>query len=172
MLLPAATQTYCKHCLLQAWNFLSGSSGAFVVPYVPLLLSQHGMSATQIGLLAALRPFLAAPSQMAASAAADKHRVHVNLLLVAAVVSSALRASLPLADSAVLLFVLLLASEAIGAPVNVLADSTVLSNCKDVSDLVVAVTSSPWVLSHGWLAVLESCIIVKMCKMCKPQGCE
>ncbi|WIA33190.1 hypothetical protein OEZ86_006337 [Tetradesmus obliquus] len=127
---PAADQLL----LAKAWNFLSGSSGAFVVPYIPLLLSQHGMSATQIGLLAALRPFLAAPSQMAASAAADKRRVHVKLLLVAAVLSAALRASLPLADSAVLLFVLLLASEAIGAPVNVLADSTVLSNCKDAGD--------------------------------------
>ncbi|KAF6260687.1 major facilitator superfamily domain-containing protein [Scenedesmus sp. NREL 46B-D3] len=120
--------------LAKAWNFLSGSSGAFVVPYIPLLLSQHGMSATQIGLLAALRPFLAAPSQMVASAVADKRKVHVRLLLFAAVVSCALRSSLPLADSVVLLFVLLLASEAVGAPVNVLADSTVLSNCKDAGD--------------------------------------
>jgi cyanate permease len=134
---------------------LSGSSGAFVVPYIPLLLSQHGMSATQIGLLAALRPFLAAPSQMAASSAADKRKIHVQLLLVAAVVSCALRASLPLADSIVLLFVLLLASEAIGAPVNVLADSTVLSNCKDVSGWLARHQANVSVCLHLYCALLH-----------------
>lgn len=70
---------------------------------------------------------------MTASALADKHKAHVKLLLVSAALGALLRSSMPLADSAVLVMVMLLAGELIGAPTGVLGDSTVLSNCKDVS---------------------------------------
>lgn len=46
---------------MQAWNFLVGASGVLLVPYIPLFLQSRGMSSAQIGLLAALRPWLAAP---------------------------------------------------------------------------------------------------------------
>lgn len=101
-----------------------------------MFLASRGMSSAQIGMLAALRPWLAAPASMATSALADKHKLHAKLLLATCVVSCMLRSSLPLTDSTAALFVMLLVAEVAGAPVGVLGDSTVLSNCKDVSGQV------------------------------------
>lgn len=116
----------------QAWNFVAGSSGVFLFPYINLYLAQRGLSSAQIGLLAALRTWLAAPLSLAATAASDRYKMHKQLLLLACIVSCGLRSSLPLVSGPGLLFAALLLSDLLGAPVNVLADATVLSNCNEV----------------------------------------
>lgn len=172
---------------LQMWNFLLGASGVFLFPYIPIFLQSRGLSSAQIGMLAALRPWLAAPIRcgfhtqqwpmswqklimqllvtisptrvhpadllassrnaagshlmlccccpysMTTSALADQHKVHVKLLLASAALGALIRSSMPLADSATILVIMLLAGELIGAPTGVLGDSTVLSNCNSVS---------------------------------------
>jgi hypothetical protein len=118
---------------LQVWNFLAGASGVFLFPYLNLYLAQRGLSSSQIGLLAALRPWLSAPVGMVGSALADKHQIHAQLLVATAAVSILLRSCLPLGQGVPVLFIMLLVAELAGAPTNILADSTVLSNCKDVS---------------------------------------
>jgi len=119
---------------MQAWNFVAGSSGVFLFPYLNLYLAQRGLTSAQIGLLAALRTWLSAPVSLAATAASDRFKVHKQLLLVAGIASCGLRSSLPLVGSTSLLFGTLLLADLLGAPVNVLADSTVLSNCNEVRD--------------------------------------
>eukprot|EP00879_Flechtneria_rotunda_P022677 GHRR01023949.1.p1 GENE.GHRR01023949.1~~GHRR01023949.1.p1 ORF type:complete len:444 (+),score=160.72 GHRR01023949.1:257-1588(+) len=120
--------------LLQSWNFLAGASGVFLFPYISVYLASRGMSPAQIGLLAALRPWLSAPLSLTASAAADKHKLHAQLLLASAATAAVMRSSLPLTDSVNMLFAVYLMAELSGAPVGVLSDSTVLSNCKDQGD--------------------------------------
>lgn len=119
---------------MQAWNFVAGSSGVFLFPYLNLYLAQRGLTSAQIGLLAALRTWLSAPVSLAATAASDRFKIHKQLLLLAGIASCGLRASLPLVGSTSLLFGTLLLADLLGAPVNVLADSTVLSNCNEVRD--------------------------------------
>lgn len=119
--------------LAKAWNFVAGSSGVFLFPYINLYLAQRGLSSAQIGLLAALRTWIAAPLSLAATAASDRYKVHKQLLLLACIASCGLRSSLPLVSGPGLLFAALLLSDLLGAPVNVLADATVLSNCNEAA---------------------------------------
>lgn len=123
----------------QAWNFVSGSSGVFLFPYLNLYLAQRGLSSAQIGLLAALRTWLAAPISLAATATSDRYKVHKQLLLLACIASCGLRSSLPLVSGTGVLFATLLLADLLGAPVGVLADSTVLSNCNEVRGSCYAV---------------------------------
>lgn len=127
---PALCSHHC--CLLQGWNFLAGASGVFLFPYLNLYLAQRGLTSAQIGLLAAFRTWCSAPVSLAATAASDRLKIHKQLLLAACLVSCALRSSLPLLGSTGLLFGVLLLADLLGAPVGVLADSTVLSNCNEV----------------------------------------
>jgi hypothetical protein len=113
--------------LAKAWFFLGGASGAVLFPYVNLFLDQRGLPPAQIGLISALRPWVAAPASVSASALADARASHAPLLMLGLAVSSALRAGLPLAAGAGQLFAVLLAAEAFSF-FGVLADATVLSN--------------------------------------------
>ncbi len=120
----------------QAYFFLSGASGVFFFPTLMMWLSGRGFSSAEIGVLAAIRPLMVAPLSLAATAFADRHRLHARLLLLSLVGATALRAMLPLARSAAALKLLLYMSEAVGAPVGVMGDSIVLSNCQEVRGVV------------------------------------
>jgi hypothetical protein len=105
----------------------------FLLPYLNIYLSQRGLSPAQIGLLAALRPWVSAPCGMAASAAADATRRHTQLLVGAVTLLTLSRAGLPLVEGVVMMAGLLVASEVMAATVAMVGDAVVLSNCKDVS---------------------------------------
>lgn len=139
---PLVLRLACQN--QQAWNLLAGSSGAFLFPYLNLYLASRGLSSAQIGLLAALRTWLSAPVSLTATSVSDTYRIHKQLLLVACIASCGLRSSLPLVSSSSLLFGTLLLADLLGAPVGVLADSTVLSNCNEV-----CVSMSKW--AGGWV---------------------
>jgi hypothetical protein len=138
---------------LQAYNFVSGSAGVFLFPYLNLYLAQRGLSSAQIGLLAALRTWLAAPVSLAATATSDRYKLHKQLLLVASITSCGLRSSLPLVGGTGMLFAALLLADLLGAPVGVLADSAVLSNCNEVR---ASFTCSQARLGARRLSVLQS----------------
>ena len=78
---------------------MAGASGVIIFPYLNVYLAQRGLSSSQIGLLSALRPWMAAPASMAASALADRYKLHTQLLVGLGAVSVLLRSSLPLAAS-------------------------------------------------------------------------
>lgn len=101
-------------------------------PYLNLYLAQRGLSPGQIGLLAALRTWGSAPVSLAATAAADRLRLHKQLLVAACMASVALRSSLPLVQDTWALFGVLLAADLLGAPVGPLSDAAVISNCNEV----------------------------------------
>ncbi|KAF8067343.1 MFSD6 [Scenedesmus sp. PABB004] len=119
-------------------------------------LLERGLGPQALGLLAALRPLLAAPTGVGASRAADAARAHAPLLLAAAAASAALRSCAPLAGGGALLVGLLLAADVAGAPANVLADATIMSNCTSEGDYgaVRKWASIGWglaALPAGWL---------------------
>ena len=111
----------------KAWFFLGGASGAVLFPFIPVFLESRGLSPAQIGLISALRPWVAAPATVGAAALADARRAHRPLLLLGLAASAALRAGLPLAQGPAQLCGALLAAEAFGF-FGVLGDATVLSN--------------------------------------------
>ncbi|KIY98177.1 hypothetical protein MNEG_9786 [Monoraphidium neglectum] len=86
-----------------------------------------GLTPAEIGLISALRPWVAAPTSIAATALADRAAAHRPLLLLGLCASALLRAALPLGRGAWELCAILLAAEAFGF-FGVLGDSTVLSN--------------------------------------------
>ena len=138
---PAATQ---------AWFFLGGASGALLFPYLNIFLAGRGLTPAQIGLISALRPWVAAPASVAVSALADRRRAHGPLLLLGLAASAALRAGLPLAAGAAQLFAVLLAAEAFSF-FGVLGDATVLSNLpKDQEVCCVAARGIYPVLCTGF----------------------
>lgn len=47
--------------LLQLWYGLSQGVAAFINPFLPVYFAQLGFTSAQIGLLSALRPWIAAP---------------------------------------------------------------------------------------------------------------
>ncbi|GBF88827.1 hypothetical protein Rsub_01728 [Raphidocelis subcapitata] len=113
--------------LAKCWFFFGGASGAVLFPYVPLYLDSRGLAPSQIGLVSALRPWIAAPAAVAASSAADARAAHGPLLLGGLAASAALRAGLPLAAAPGQLVAALLAAEGFSF-FGVLGDATVLSN--------------------------------------------
>jgi hypothetical protein len=158
LLLPLSSNPLCSRnystpsaatgCF-QAWYFLQGASGVFLLPYLNIYLSQRGLSSSQIGLLAALRPWISAPLGMAASAAADQRKAHNALLLTAIAAATALRASLPLSEGLVVIFAQLVVAEVMGAGASMIGDATVLSNCKTVSTRGEGVGAVPMLGSMG-----------------------
>lgn len=116
----------------QVWFLLSGAAGTFFFPFVPVFLSSRGMTSSQLGVLAAVRPWLAAPTSLAATTVADRLRLHRPLLVASLVASTVMRAALPLLPGLTALSGLLLASEILGAPTGVVADATILSRCRTV----------------------------------------
>lgn len=121
--------------VLQVWYFMSGAAGVFLFPYLNVYLSQRGLTSAQIGLLSALRPWISAPLSMGSTAIADKFKVHTPLLVVCFALTTIIRASIPLGSGVAMLIVMLMAAEVFGAPVGVIGDAAVLSNCHDVSTL-------------------------------------
>jgi hypothetical protein len=117
---------------LQAWFLLSGVAGTFFFPFLPVFLTSAGLTGSQLGVVFALRPWLAAPIGLAVTAIADRMRLHRTLLVLTVVLSTVLRASLPVVSDTLALAALFLVAESVGAPVGVMADSTILSNCRKV----------------------------------------
>jgi len=58
------------------WYAASFGCWAFILPFLNLYFRGSGYSASQIGFVALLRPFVSAPSGQAWSALADHHRCH------------------------------------------------------------------------------------------------
>jgi len=107
------------------------SSLAAFVPFVSLYLrdsSPARLTAAQVGAVAALRPLVSAPAGVLLAALADRRGWHRPLLVAGHALSAAARAALVLLSGTLAgVVAITVASEALGAPVCVIADATAVA---------------------------------------------
>lgn len=102
---------------------------SLILPYLPLYYRRRGLQEQQIGLVAALRPWLSLPAGALWSGVADKSRRHRAVLLLTFACSVAVRLALSAGRSFAALTILSLVTEFFAAPVTIIADSAVLAAC-------------------------------------------
>jgi len=69
----------------QPYYFLFGASNATITPFFNILFKRAGLSATHIGVIGALSPWLSAPSDWALGALADRFGKHRAMFVVASI---------------------------------------------------------------------------------------
>jgi sugar phosphate permease len=104
-----------------------------VWPYINIFFRAHGLSDVQIGILAALRPWVSAPASFLWSSAADRFQAHQSILLVTIILSTLLRTCMAAARTFPAFLFLAAVSEFVGAPTGVIADAAVVASCHKVS---------------------------------------
>ena len=101
----------------QLWYTAYGAGLVFLLPFLPVLLDSAGCTPGQIGVIFALRPWLAAPCGVALSRLADCANAHTAVLVVAWSLSTLLRTSILWAPHSVALVAgLVLAADCVGSP--------------------------------------------------------
>ncbi|KAG2482995.1 hypothetical protein HYH03_018120 [Edaphochlamys debaryana] len=125
---PARVALLERH-LPKAWYFLSAGSTVFLLPYLYPFFDSVGFGDAQLGVISALRPWLAAAASFALPALGDRLGCHKALMLVTFVAAAGLRLALwPLRGAGfVALLVVVLASDFLAAPAGVLADALVVA---------------------------------------------
>ena len=145
VLAPSATVPPSPPCL-QSWYhnadplaaatwfyLLYFSAIVSIGPFLNVHFARIGLTNAQLGVLSALRPWLSAPAGFAWSALADRLHSHRAVLVLALAASTALRSTLVLPRSFWGILALALASEAVTAPVSIMADAAVVAACKKVT---------------------------------------
>ena len=101
---------------------------AFILPFYNVFLNSHGISAAELGLLAALRPAVGAPAAAAVAAFADRTGRHRAVLATSFLLAALGRLAVPL-DPGNFSFqlALALATEVVAAPISVIADAAVVA---------------------------------------------
>ena len=101
---------------------------AFVLPFYNVFLNSHGITAAQLGLLAALRPAIGAPAAAGISALADRTGRHRAVLATCFTLAALGRLAVPLEPGNFPWQLgLALATEVVAAPVSVIADAAVVA---------------------------------------------
>lgn len=86
-------------------------------------------------LIQGLRPWIAAPCSLLLCTATDRLGIHRAMLITCFVLSTLFRSTLAIVPESIsLVAAVILAAEAIGAPVGVIADASVVAKCKQDGD--------------------------------------
>jgi sugar phosphate permease len=124
--------------VLQVWYFFYFTSLVCIWPYINIYFRQNGLSNVQIGILAALRPWVSASASFVWSGIADRYSAHKIILISTLVASTIIRTSMAACATFAAFFVIAALGEFIAAPVGVIADATVVASCKRVSPKLTA----------------------------------
>ncbi|KAI8476975.1 MAG: major facilitator superfamily domain-containing protein [Monoraphidium minutum] len=119
----------------KAWYFFYFAAGSCLLPYINVIsFRANGMTDSQIGLLACLKPWVSAPASFAWSALADAKRAH-RAIFVSTIVASALAHAGYAAARGFWAFAALCAvAEVLGAPATLLADAAVMAQAQEDGD--------------------------------------
>lgn len=110
------------------WFLINAGSLTFVLPFYNVFLNSHGITAAQLGLLAALRPAVGAPAAAGISALADRTGRHRAVLATCFILAVLGRLAVPLdPGNFPWQLGLALATEVVAAPVSVIADAAVVA---------------------------------------------
>ena len=115
------------------------SAQVAIGPFLPLFYDRKGFSKSQIGVLAAARPWISAPSAFVWSAIADHHSVHKLVLLLTFISATLLTSALYFASSYSILLLLVVSGQLLAAPTTVIADAATVAKCGQVSLLLLLV---------------------------------
>jgi hypothetical protein len=128
LMLPAAVAA----ATAAAVNACSGL--VCIWPYINLLYRQNGLNDAQIGILAAVKPWVSASASFVWSGIADRYNIHKTILIATFVVSTLVRSSVSVLHSFAAFLVIAVLGEAIAAPCGVMADASVVASCKKDTD--------------------------------------
>lgn len=120
--------------LLQVLHAVLYAGMVCVWPYLNVFYRSNGLNDAQIGVLAAIKPWVSAPASFIWSGVADRYSAHRIIMLTTFVISTLTRTSVALCSTFAAFMVLAVAGEFIAAPVGVMADAAVVAACKNDAD--------------------------------------
>lgn len=105
-----------------------------VWPYINIFYRSHGLTDSQIGILAAIKPWVSAPASFLWSGLADRYAAHKTIMLATFVTSTLTRTSVAVFSTFAAFIVLAAVGEFLAAPVGVMADAAVVAACHNDAD--------------------------------------
>jgi len=107
---------------------------SFIIPFLPLYYSRNlGFTPSQIGLLAALKPWISAPAGSIAAALADRLGSHRLVLLFCFLAATALQSSVAFFSSFPSQFILTLGMSTVWTGASIIGDAAVMAASTHVS---------------------------------------
>ncbi|KAL6785443.1 hypothetical protein ACKKBF_B00270 [Auxenochlorella protothecoides x Auxenochlorella symbiontica] len=112
----------------QIWYGVSGGAPTFILPFLNIFYSDTlKFSAAQIGLLAAIRPWVSAPCGSIIAGLADRGRRHAVVLTACYLMATLVQGAMALAGSFPLQLLLTLLASAVWAPPQIISDACVMA---------------------------------------------
>lgn len=130
----AAAATAAIAVTAAATAAIADTATVMVWPYINLLYRQRGLGDAQIGVLAALKPWVSAPAAFVWAAAADRFSAHRAILLATFITSTIVRTCTAFGFRFWQFLVLAAVGEALASPVGVMADAAVVAASKRDTD--------------------------------------
>eukprot|EP00891_Asterochloris_glomerata_P009207 jgi/Astpho2/9207/fgenesh1_pg.00137_%23_29_t len=115
----------------KVWNAAYYSALVCITPFMNLYYHRLNLPESQIGVLAALAPWIAAPAGSLWAAFADRTGWHKSLLLAASILQLLGRSSAALVHTFPGLVALVVVTEGFGSPVTILSDIAIMSAAED-----------------------------------------
>ncbi|KAK9820614.1 hypothetical protein WJX72_012297 [[Myrmecia] bisecta] len=111
----------------KVWNTAYYSGMVCITPYLNVYYRRLGLSEKQIGVFAAVSPWVAAPSGSMFAALADKLQMHWQMLFLCSVGALIGRTSIAFLHSFPVLLAVVVCTEGLSAPVSILSDIAIMS---------------------------------------------
>lgn len=131
-----------------SWYGLSQGLQSFINPFLPLYYSRNlGFTPSQIGVLAALRPWISAPAGSIAAALADRLGSHRLVLLFCFLAATVLQSSIAVFSSFPSQLVLTLGISTVWTGASIIGDAAVMAASTHVS-FFLSFNNLPGILAH------------------------
>lgn len=114
---------------LKLWYLFYFAASSCLYPYFNLFFRRAGLSEQQVGIVAALRPWIGLPSGATLSGVADKWRVHRLVLIVTLIISTMARLSVAAVATFPAILCIMLTADAFNACVTVIVDAAAMAAC-------------------------------------------
>lgn len=133
----------------QVWYGISGGAPTLILPFLSIYYSESlGFTGAQIGLLAAIRPWVSAPSGSLIASFADRIRCHGAVLVACYIATTLLQGSMALVSSFLAQVALTLAASIVWAPPQIISDACVMAASTHPGDYgrIRSLASLAWAL--------------------------
>jgi hypothetical protein len=122
-----------------SWYGLSQGLQSFIIPFLPVYYSKElEFTPSQIGLLAALRPWISAPAGSIAAALADRLQRHRAVLLFCFLAATILQSSIALVASFPSQLILTLGVSTVWTGASIIGDAAVMAASTHVSKVFLS----------------------------------
>ena len=114
---------------LKLWYLFFFASASCLYPFLNLIFRRTGLTESQVGTIAALRPWVSFSFGTAFSAVADKWRIHRPILFATFIATTIARLSVAAATSFTAILTVMLLCDGLGSPVTIMVDSAAMAAC-------------------------------------------